>query len=493
MAYSFLQARRFLYVHLFVILGSAIVVPGMALADTVKAEGWVSSLDMKLTVTPQKPLRFGPSKGTKDFDIAVDPTKTYQTIVGLGSSLEHTTCANLWRLTPENRAELIERLVSPEHGIGMNIMRICIGTPDFTGEPWYTYDDMPPGQKDEKLEHFSIEKDRAYIIPVLKTALEKNPNLLLYASPWSPPGWMKTCDDMIGGHLYPKHYGAYAQYFAKFIKAYASEGIPIHAVTVQNEPGVNKRDDVISWWYPSCQWSLIVDEDTWWPVQLDVMGHAERDFIRDHLGPTLKEQGISTRIWCYDHNLNNLWYPRAILSDAGAAQFVEGTAFHPYSGKPSDMGAFHEEFPDKQVMLSEGSMYGIEGAIEIIEFLRNWASTYNAWVTMIDSEGKPNKGPFEASRTCVTLDASTLAVTYNFDYYMYGQFMKFIQRGAVRIDSGAFDKEFAHVAFKNPDGTLVLVAVNRQSERRRFALSWNSLSVRCELPAKSIGTYRWQE
>lgn len=460
-------------------------------AEGVPVESWVSSSDMSRLLAPQPQLTFRKAGAGDKADVTIDETKAYQTILGLGASLEHTTCANLWRLDPAVRAEVMERLVSPDTGIGMNTMRICIGTPDFTGEPWYSYDDMPPGETDEELAHFSIEKDRAYILPALRLALEKNPDMLFYASPWSPPGWMKTCDDMIGGHLYPKYYGVYARYFVRFIQAYQAEGIPIYAVTVQNEPGVNKREDVLSWWYPSCQWSLIVDEDTWWPVPLEIMGHAERDFIRDHLGPTFEQHGIETGIWCYDHNFNNLWYPRAILSDKEAARYVEGTAFHPYGGDPSQMGAFHDEFPDKDVVLSEGSAFGVTGAVRIIAYLRNWARTYNAWVTVIDSEGKPNNGPFKTSNTCVTIDANTLAVSYHFDYFMYGQFMKFIKRGAVRIDSGESAKQFAQVAFRNPDGTIVLVVANPQSEARHFEVFWKGMALQADLPAQSVATYRW--
>jgi len=454
-------------------------------------QSWITTVDMQQTLQAQPPLSMEAAPKRTQPDITLDPKKTYQTIAGMGASLEHTTCANLSRLSEEKREEVIERLVSPETGIGMNLMRICMGTPDFTGEPWYTYNDMPPGEKDESLANFTIEKDRAYILPVLKKALEKNPELQFYASPWSPPGWMKTSDDIIGGHLYPKYYGVYAQYFVKFIRAYEAEGIPIRAVTVQNEPGVNKRDDVKSWWYPSCQWSLVVDEDTWWPVPLEIMGHAERDFIRDHLGPAFRKADLTTRIWCFDHNLNNLWYPRAILSDANAAQYVEGTAFHPYAGKPEDMGGFREEFPDKSVFLSEGSMFGLKGATKIIAFLRNWASSYNAWVTMIDSNGGPNNGPFKASRTCVTLDADTLEVDYHFDYYMYGHFMKFVRRGAVRIDSGESTEELANVAFKNPDGSIVLVLVNTSTDKKSMAISLDGSSLRTSIPGSSVVTFRW--
>ena len=170
-------------------------------------------------------------------------------MLGLGSSLEPATCSNLWRMSAADRERTIERLVSPTTGIGMNLMRICIGTPDFTGDPWYSYNDLPPGETDPELKRFSIEKDRAYILPVLKLARQKNPDLLFFASPWSPPGWMKSTGTMIGGELLPQWYPAYAEYFVKFIHAYEAEGIPIYAVTIQNEPGVDrakeKRSEVV--------------------------------------------------------------------------------------------------------------------------------------------------------------------------------------------------------------------------------------------------------
>jgi len=474
----------------------------------IAADVWVSSEDMTRTLARSEPLRFVPDDGSALPTINVDDTQTYQSVLGLGSSFEHTTCFNISRLDPAKRDEVIERIVDPDSGIGMNLMRICIGTPDFTGEPWYSYDDMPAGETDPNLKHFSIEKDRNYIIPVLKTALEKNPDLLLFASPWSPPGWMTSTGDMIGGHLLPEYYGAYARYFVKFIQAYENEGIPIYAVTVQNEPGVDRGRGSPKWRYPSCRYT---------PEQ-------ERDFIRNFLGPAFRKHGVKTKIWCYDHNFNierrgddpGLPHPRAILSDPVAAQYVDGTAFHHYAGTPDGMTMFHNEFPDKHIYFTEGSAFGTTGAMRIISYLRNWSRSYNAWVTMIDTKGKPNNGPFRASRTCIMLNPEDLTVDYLFDYYMYGQFMRFVRRGAVRIysdegekaplrrarsrgsesavgiDSEADKKGPANVAFKNPDGSLILIAANPDRSPRRFKIVWNGLMITPTLPAKSVATYVWR-
>jgi glucosylceramidase len=320
---------------------------------------------------------------------------------------------------------------------------------------------------------------------VLKLARQKNPDLLFFASPWSPPGWMKTTGTMMGGHLLPQWYPAYAEYFVKFIRAYEAEGIPIYAVTVQNEPGVDRaKAKDPKWFYPSCHWT----------------GEQERDFIRDHLGPAFRRHGLATRIWCYDHNYNvksrgddpGLAYPRVILSDPAAAAFVAGVAFHGYAGRPDGMSVFHDEFPRVPLYFTEGSVFGVRGGVELVEKLRNWASGYNAWVTLLDDSGKPNNGPFAASRTIITLDPKSLRPTEHFDFFLYGQFMKFIQRGATRVDSEGGARRLANVAFRNPDGDVVLVVVNAESRERSTYLVCGGRVAPVRLAGMSVATFVWR-
>ena len=447
-------------------------------------EVWLTTEDLRQAISPQTQLAFAKSAGDARERVEIEDAKTFQTILGLGSSLEPTTCANFWRMAAADREALMARIVDPKKGIGMNLMRLCIGTPDFTGDPWYSYCDLPPGETDPELKRFSIERDRAYILPVIQLARRKNPDLLFFASPWSPPGWMKSNGTMIGGHLLPQWYAAYAQYFVRFIQAYEAEGIPIHAVTIQNEPGVDRaKEKDPKWHYPSCRWT----------------GEQEREFIRDHLGPALRKAGLKTRIWCYDHNYNvkpegddfGLDYPRTILRDAKAAAFVEGVAFHGYAGKPSGMSVFHEEFPQVPVHFSEGSVFGVSGSVDLIERLRNWAVSYNAWVLMLDDLGKPNNGPFAASHATVALNTKTLRPEYLLDYHLYGQFMKFIPRGAVRVESRSLGGAPAQIAFRMPDKRLVLVAANPDAKECGFAIQWRGQSCTVVLPAKSVGTWRW--
>jgi glucosylceramidase len=413
-------------------------------------------------------------------------TNRYQTILGMGSSLEATTCYNLSLLPPDQQKAALLKLLDAKSGIGMNLMRVCIGSSDFTGDPWYSYDDVDPGQSDFELKKFSIKKDREYILPILKLAKSLKPDLLFFASPWSPPNWMKTSATMIGGSLRPECQAVYAEYFARFIEAYAEEGIPLHAVTVQNEPGVDRaREKDPAWYYPSCRWN----------------GAQERDFIRDHLGPTLRRHGLKTEIWSYDHNFNlipapdgsepGIEYPTIVMKDPAAAAFVSGVAFHGYNGKASGMSVFKSRFPEVPIHFSEGSVFEIGGAVNLVDYFRNHAVSYNAWVTMLDDHGKPNNGPFPASRAILGLRTSDHAVIQQFEYFLYGHFMKFVQRGAQRIGSESKHKSLAHVAFKNPNGETVVVVVNPTRKPQEALIQWQGLSASSTLPGESLATFVW--
>jgi glucosylceramidase len=463
------------------LLTCLILSSGACFAQTV-IDSWVSSEDNQYQLSQQSPLKFTVRQTSNFSAIKIDAGRQYQTMLGLGSSLEPTTCANISRLDPKRQEEVIKRLVHPAEGIGMNLMRICIGTPDFTGDPWYSYDDVPAGQTDLRLDKFSIDKDRSYILPVIKKALQLNPDLLFFASPWSPPDWMKSSGSMIGGRLLPQYYETYARYFVRFVQAYEAEGVPIYAITIQNEPGVD-REHELKMAYPSSFYT----------------GETERNFLK-FLGPAFQKAGLKTKIWSYDHNFNQnsqpgdegIDYPTTVLRDPDAQRYVSGVAFHHYAGQPSGMSVFHERFPKMPIHFSEGSVYGSRGALRLISYLQNWASSYNGWVTMIDENRGPNKGPFPASDTIVTLNSKDLSVNYRFDYYFYGQFMKFIQRGAVRIDSGQPEKTFGGVSFHNPNGTIVLIVANGGAEAREFQILWGERAATTSLPGRAVATYVWR-
>ncbi len=421
-------------------------------------------------MTPQPDLQFRPGQASGEGGIQVDDMTTYQDVLGLGSSLEHSTCYNLSLLPAEKRERVLESLVHPERGIGMNLMRICIGTSDFAPGPFYTYNDLPAGQEDPRLERFSIDRDREYVLPTLKAAQRLNPQLRFFASPWTPPPWMKTNGRYGGGSLRPECYPYYAEYLARFVESYRREGIEIYALTVQNEPEFGPEP------YPSCLWTA----------------KQQRDFIRDHLGPLFQARQIQTLIWVFDHNFNHPGFPATILRDPQAAQYVDGSAFHLYEGKPEAMSKLHREFPTKAIYFTEGSVYGSKGAVEIISYFRNWSRSYNAWVTMIDHQGQPNVSGFhDCDPTIIVLNRDTLTPEYRADYYIYGQFMKFIRPGALRIASESPAKGPAHVAFRNPDGSLVLVLAHPGSSTRDVVVEWKGRTFTATLMAKSVATFRW--
>lgn len=437
-------------------------------ASAAGVQWWLSTEDMTQTLSPQPAPTEPPQPG--DALITIDGSKRYQAILGLGSSLEHSTCYNISLLPPEEQEKAVASIVDPQGGIGMNLMRICIGTPDFTASPWYTYDDVPEGETDPELVHFSIEKDRAYVLPVLKMALRKNPDLLFFASPWSPPGWMTSNDRIGGGRILPQYFDVYARYFVQFVKAYEAEGLPIYAITPQNEPMYAPNT------YPTCRWKA----------------QEQRDFIRDHLGPEFERQGIRTQIWCFDHNFSDTAFPRTILEDPEARKYVAGVAFHHYEGTPDQMGRFRSEFPDVDLFFSEGSTFGVHGATALMDILRNGARSYNAWVTIIDDKGEPNPGPHECSPTCIVLDSDDNTLAYRFDYYMYGHFMKFVQRGAERIEAqGAVESSPACIALRNPDGRTVLVVANPASTPSNLGIKASNGTFRATLPGRSVATFVW--
>jgi O-glycosyl hydrolase len=420
--------------------------------------------------------------------ITIDPAKKYQSILGMGGSFDHSTCWNLKKLgigSDEWKQAILFMFggqyekagEDPVQGMGQSLARICIGTSDFIpdDQDWYSYDDMPAGQTDYALEHFSIDKDRDYVLPVIKYAQQANPDLKFFASPWSPPAWMKKSGRFVGSKnaddsmLVPTDeiYDAYARYLVKFIRAYEAEGVPIEAITVQNEP------DMVHEGYPTCRWTA----------------ETEEYFIRYHLGPLFEEEGITAKIWCLDHNWNLLDFPRKILGEQKTAKYVDGTAFHSYEGNIKSQAAIHDEFPDKNIYFTERSYYRTQGAVSIINIFRNWARSYNFWVVMLDKNSKPNKGPHSATPTCMEIvqSGNDYKVSYKFDFNMYSLFMKFIAPGAVRIDSSdALD----NAAFLNPDGTIVMVAANSGMFPKDFSVVIGETTFSDKIGAFTVAAYQ---
>ncbi|HEY4384275.1 MAG TPA: glycoside hydrolase family 30 beta sandwich domain-containing protein [Ktedonobacteraceae bacterium] len=445
---------------------------------------WLTTADLSTHLAPQTNLTFTSDQRSSSNVLTINEKQQYQQMDGFGASF---TDASAWlvydKMSNSQRTTLMNNLFSSSSGIGLDFLRQPIGASDLTrpvpdgGE--YSYDDMPFGQTDPTLAHFSIAHDTAYIIPVLKQAFQINPNIKIMSTPWSPPGWMKSSDSMDGGTLNASAYAAYANYFVKYIQAYQAQGLPIYAVTPQNEPLYEPQG------YPGMSFSA--DQET--------------TFIKNYLGPAFASHGITTKIIGYDHNWDQPNYPDTILSDATASSFTAGTAWHCYGGSVDAQTAVHTSAPGKDTWETECSggtwenTNGFPNTIELmIGVVRNWGKSVVRWGMVLDPNGEPNLGTGSACSTCrgiVSVNQSTGDVTYNGDYYGLGQASKFVAPGAYHIDSSAGRNGIQDVAFKNPDGSKVLVAYNAASSSQTFDVQWNGAGFTYTLPAGAAVTFKW--
>lgn len=430
-------------------------------------------------MSAKPPLHFGSTQSAA-LTIRVDDGQQFQRIDGFGASL---TDSSAWlldqKLTAEKRAEVMDMLFDPQKGIGLSILRQPMGASDFALTD-YSYDDVAAGEKDSKLEKFSIEHDRAYIIPMVKAALVRNPNLKIIASPWSPPGWMKTSQSMTQGALLPEAYPALAAYFVSFIQAYGAAGIPIYAITMQNEP-LNIPGN-----YPGMGMTAV----------------EQAAFLRDSLGPALKDAGLKTKVFIFDHNWDLIEFPLKVMSDSRAASFAAGTATHCYGGVPTAQNELHERFPEKEIWMTEcsGGEWQKGNLLEqqarlIINSTRNWAQTVVLWNLALDQNHEPFLGGCTTCRGVVTVNhaSSPVQVIPTVDFTALGHASKFVKPGAHRIASNSFDQgSLEDVAFQNLDGSIVLLVLNSSGGPLPFNIAWKNRFATYKLPAGAVTTFVWQ-
>ncbi|HWE62659.1 MAG TPA: glycoside hydrolase family 30 beta sandwich domain-containing protein [Chloroflexota bacterium] len=460
-----------------------------------RVQVWLTTADQRHLLAPQPSLTFGATRSSRLPAITVDDGHTYQQLAGFGASFTDSSAWLVYdKLSVQARAGLIAKLFSPTQGIGLSFLRQPMGASDLT-PPWigeYTYDDMPPGQTDPSLSHFSVAHDAAYIIPVLQQALATNPRLKVIGTPWSPPAWMKVNDSLEGGSLSPSAYGSYAQYFVRYLLAYRANGIPIYAVTPQNEPLYTPVG------YPGMLMSA-GEEDT---------------FVKDYLGPAMAQAVPGTQILIYDHNWSDMGYPQQILADPAAAPYVAGVAWHCYAGNPTVMSALQARYPAQPMYLTEcaGSSQAaspwsadFRQVMElIVDATRDWAASVLRWnvasdtgygPTLFDNPALNRGGAAETCRTCrglVTIDQQSGQITYTADYYGLAQASAFVTPGAYRIASTSFGRgSLLDVAFLNPDRTEVLVVYNDGSAARAFTVRSGARAFSYRLPAGAAATFRW--
>ncbi len=437
---------------------------------------WLSTADLSTHLEPQAAVVFGPDTGAAPYTIDVDESQLFQVIDGFGGSMTDSSARLIYNAA--QRETIMQQLFDPTAGIGLSYVRQPIGASDFAVTR-YSYDDVPQGQTDPTLANFSIEHDRAQILPLLRQALSLNSRLKVMATPWSPPGWMKTSGSMIGGSLKTSAYAPYAQYFVKFIEAYAAEGIPVDAVTVQNEPLLVPSD------YPG----------------MSLPATDEAIFIKNYLGPAFAAAGISTKILAYDDNWSST-YPIAVLNDPAAKAYVAGSAFHCYDGQPSAQSAVKAAHPDRDIYFTECSggtwktgpaefRYDVENLI--IGTVRNWAKTVQKWNLALDQNNGPHDGGCTDCLGLVTIDSSNGHVTYNPEYYALGHASKFVVPGAHRIASSTNGPgSVESVAFKNADGTKVLVVLNAGAATT-FKVHSAGRSFLYSLGAGDVATFTWSD
>lgn len=412
--------------------------------------------------------------------IEVDSSRRFQEIVGFGAAL---TDASAWliqhRLTIAQRDALLRDLFGPEPGAGFSFLRLDMGASDFALRH-YSYDDVPPGETDPQLTHFSIAADRAETLPILRQALAINPRLFIMASPWSAPAWMKTTGSLIKGTLRADAYGAYAEYFRRFLAAYAAEGIPIHAISIQNEPH-HEPDD-----YPGMR----------------LAPAARARFIGAHLGPLLARAGIPTRILEWDHNWDEPDSPLAVLADTVARRYVSGVAWHCYAGDVAAQSLVRDAHPDKDVYFTECSGGGWAPDFGdnlawttknlVIGATRHWARGVLLWNLALDENHGPHLGGCGNCRGVVTIDSRTGAVTRNEEYYALAHASRFVRPGAQRIASTSADG-LESVAFRNADDrSVVLIVLNPGAAPRGFQVRFGASAFAATLPGRAVATYRWR-
>ncbi len=403
--------------------------------------------------------------------IVLDPSKKFQTILGFGAAFTDAACYMFNQLRePEREALFHEMFHSSE--MGLNVCRTCMGASDYSTKV-YSYDEGGP---DPDLARFSVEHDREYILPILRQARKINPELFLFSTQWSPPGWMKSSGSMLGGSMRRKYLPAYSQYFLKFLQAYAAEGVPVEAVTPQNEVDTDQDGRM-----PACIW----------PQEYEIQ------FVK-LLGPLLEQNGLATKIWILDHNYN-LW-GRAIceLDDPGLRKYCRDVAWHGYVGEPDAINRVHEAHPDVAMHWTEGGPDYTKpdyltdwtkwGNI-FTAALRNWCESITGWNLALDEKGRPNIGPFPCGGV-VTVDSKTKEIQRSGQFWALAHFSRFIRRGACRFNSESTLQDLDHVALTNPDGQHVLVLSNSGTDRT-ITLQMTAMLADVSLKKDSLATLIW--
>jgi glucosylceramidase len=418
--------------------------------------------------------------------IKVDEKIRAQTVDGFGFALTGGSAMNMMKMSTSSRAGLLNDLFATDGDhIGTSYLRISIGASDLNDHV-FSYDDLPGNgtdtavrQTDTLLTRFDLGPDRQDVIPVLKEILAIDPSIKILGSPWSPPAWMKTNQDTRGGSLLPQYYEAYAMYFVKYIRAMEREGIRIDAITVQNEP-----------LHPGNNPSLLMP------------AAEQEEFVKNHLGPVFRREGLDTKIIIYDHNADKPEYPISILNDPDAAKYIDGSAFHLYGGKIDALSKVHDAHPDKNLYFTE-QWVGAPGDFKkdiadhigklIVGATRNWSRNVIEWNLASDPFYRPHtdRGGCDRCLGAVTIDGDKW--TRNPAYYIIAHAAKFVRPGSVRIgsDAGEDSPMLPNTAFKTTGGQTVLIVLNNTGSGKRIVIDDGKRRAETMLNAGAVATYVW--
>jgi glucosylceramidase len=433
----------------------------------------------------QAPVSFASSSAAANQTVTVNENTTYQQFVGGGASFTDTAAwlmNSSGALSASTRASVMQKLFDPVNGIGVGFLRNPMGASDLARFN-YSYDDMPAGQTDPNLTNFSIAHDLADVLPLTKQARALNPAVKVMAVPWSAPAWMKDNDNFIDqGWLQSQYYGAYAQYFVKFIQAYQAQGVPIDYVSAQNEPTCCGPGTT----YASMNWN----------------GSGLDFFSKNNLLPAFHAAGINTKLLVLDYNWGN-------YNDLGSVPLADATlrndslfggiAWHGYGGDVGLQTTIHNQYPSVSAFDTEhsgGTWIGNqqnEDMHNLIDYTRNWGRSWVKWSLAVDQNMGPHAGGCGTCTGLITVhngDARSGQVDYTIEYYTMGHLTKFVKPGAYRIDSTA-NSTVPNVAWKNPDGSKVLIAYNGGSSAQSVKVNWGNESFTYTLPAATSATFTW--
>lgn len=441
---------------------------------------WLSTADRRLKLARQPAIEVSP-RGSAPADIVIDTQHVYQSMVGFGAAMTDSSAYLLQnKMSDAQRAALLDELYGPPPHLNFNMMRLTIGASDFSIKP-YTFDDVPFGQTDDTLDHFNVPPDVHDLIPSVRQALSINPGLRIVASSWSAPAWMKTSANLIGGELLEQYESVYADYLIKYLDTFRGLGIPIYALTLQNEPGF------VPVTYPG----------------MEMPADTRARVIAQYLGPRLASRTPKTLILDWDHNWSHPEQPLSVLGDPDAVRYVDGVAWHCYEGSPHAQGRVHRAYPQKDAYITEcsGGDWASSANGELLWFsrdlliagIRQWARGVIYWNLALDENHGPHFGGCALCKGVVTIDSRTGEVSRNDEYYALAHFSAFVMPGAVRVGSSATDKGIANVAFQNDgDKSLVLVVVNSNKSERAISVAEGRVRFQYTMPATSVATFVWR-